>query len=204
MGLKKHLTRCLLAGIVAILPIAGLIITVGYVEYQIASSGLSKLPFYFPGFALLVSIVCIYLVGLAVSTLVGKWLWSGVDRLLDRMPVMGRLYQTLKQILGYGSGEDAIFQEVVLVPGRNDQADELGLVTNTISGEDGKPRLLVFVPSSPTPTSGRLIIIEPHVVKRLNMPVSEMLKVLVAVGKADLNLDTSEEGLKQAVSNIST
>ena len=126
MSVRKHVVRCLLAGMVAILPIGGLIITVGYVESQIAASGLMKLPFYFPGLALLVSVVLVYLVGLCASTLLGKWLWSRLDCLLDRMPILGGLYQTFKQLLGYGKGEHAIFQEVVLVPGLNDQAEELG------------------------------------------------------------------------------
>ena len=193
MSVRKHITRCMLAGTVAILPIAGLIITVGYVESQIATSGLARLPFYFPGFALLVSLAFVYLVGLGVSTFVGKWLWARLDRLLGRMPVLGQLYQTLKQILGYGKGEHAIFQEVVLVPGLNNQAEELGLVTNTIPGEDGKTKLVVFVPAAPTPTTGRLVIIEPQTVKRLKISVSETLKVLVAMGKAELTLDTPQE-----------
>ena len=189
IGVRKHITRCLLAGAVAILPIAGMIITVGYVESQIAASGLAELRFYFPGFALLVSLVLVYLVGLCVSTFVGKWLWARLDRLLDRMPILGQLYQTLKQVLGYGKGEHAIFQEVVLVPGLNEQAEEIGLVTNTLPAKDGKTKLVVFVPSAPTPTTGRLIIIEQETVKRLKMPVSETLKVLVAMGKAELTLD---------------
>jgi len=193
MNIRKHVSRCLLAGAVAALAMTGLILSVGYVEAQIASSGLAKLPFYFPGFALLASLVLVYLVGLGVTTFVGKWLWSRLDSLLDQMPILGQLYQTLKQILGYGSGEHAIFKEVVLVPGLEDQAEQLGLVTNTTLGEDGKPRLLVFVPSSPTPTTGRLLVIEPHAVKRLKMPVNEMLRVLVAMGKTEFNLDTAKD-----------
>jgi len=192
LNIRGHITRCLIAGAVAILPIAGLIITIGYVESQIANSGLSKLPFYFPGFGLLVSFALVYLVGLGVSTFVGKWLWSRLDRLLDRLPALGRLYQTLKQILGYGKGEDAIFQDVVLVPGLNDQSEELGLVTNKVTDEDGKTKLLIFVPASPTPTTGRLVVMEQENVRQLEMPVNETLKALVALGKTDINLKSPQ------------
>jgi uncharacterized membrane protein len=48
---------------------------------------------------------------------------------------------------------------------------------------------VIFVPSAPTPTTGRLVIIEQESVKRLKMPVSETLKVLVAMGKPELTLD---------------
>ena len=188
-SIRRHITRCLLAGAVAVLPIAGLIITIGYVESQISSSGLAKLPFYFPGFGLLASVILVYLVGLVVSTFIGRWLWARLDNLLDRVPALGGLYQTFKQILGYGKGEDAIFQEVVLVPGRNDQSEELGLVTNRVLDEDGSTKLLIFVPASPAPTTGRLVVMDPGAVRRLEMPVSETLKALVAMGKTEVRLE---------------
>ena len=186
--ISRHVTRCTMAGIVAILPVGGLIITIGYVESKISSSGLSKLPFYFPGFGLLATAILIYLVGLGITTFLGKWLYAHIDSLLDRLPALGRLYQTLKQILGYGVGEDAVFREVVLMPSRDSQSEELGLVTNKISDELGRTKLLVFVPGAPNPTTGRLVIVNQELVKPLAMPVNETLKALVSVGKAEIDL----------------
>lgn len=186
--ISRHVTRCTIAGIVAILPVGGLIITIGYVESKISSSGLSKLPFYFPGFGLLATAILIYLVGLGITTFLGKWLYAHIDSLLDRLPALGRLYQTLKQILGYGVGEDAVFREVVLMPSRDSQSEELGLVTNKISDELGRTKLLVFVPGAPNPTTGRLVIVNQELVKPLAMPVNETLKALVSVGKAEIDL----------------
>ena len=87
--LRKHITSSLIAGIVAILPVAGLIITIGYLESTISSSGLSKMPFYFPGFGLLSAIIFIYLIGLVVTTFIGKWIWKRVDSILDKLPALG-------------------------------------------------------------------------------------------------------------------
>lgn len=186
--ITKHITQCVIAGIVAILPIGGLIITISYVESKISSSGLSKLPFYFPGFGLLATGILIYLIGLGITTFLGKWLWAKVDRLIDRLPALGRFYQTLKQILGYGEGKDAIFHEVVLIPSRDSQSEELGLVTNRISDEAGRTKLIVFVPSAPNPTTGRLVVLNQESVKLLAMPVNETLKALVSVGKTEIDL----------------
>jgi uncharacterized membrane protein len=186
--LHKHITSCLIAGIVAILPVGGLIITVGYLESTISGSGLSKMPFYFPGFGLLAAAVFIYLIGLGVTTFIGKWIWKRVDSILDKLPALGRLYQTLKQILGYGEGEDAIFYEAVLVPSRDIQSEELGLVTNRISDDKGNEKLVIFIPGVPNPTSGRLIVMDEGSVKPLSMPVNETLKALVSMGKTDIDL----------------
>jgi uncharacterized membrane protein len=186
--LHKHITSSFIAGIVAILPVAGLIITIGYLESTISGSGLSKMPFYFPGFGLLVAVIFVYLTGLVVTTFVGKWIWKRADSILDRLPALGRLYQTLKQILGYGEGEDAIFHEAVLVPSRDTESEELGLVTNRISDDKGGIKLVIFVPGVPNPTSGRLIVMDEASVKPLSMPVNDTLKALVSMGKTEIDL----------------
>ena len=182
----KHVTKCLLAGIVALLPVGGLVLGVGYLEATISSAGLTALPFYFPGLGLLVAFLVIYLVGLTLTTFVGKWLWARIDRLLDRLPALGRLYVTLKQILGYGTGEDAVFREAVLVPVPGGGGEELGLVTNRVQLSDGSEQLVIFVPGSPNPTTGRLLFIAPDAVRPAGMPVNAVLKTLVAVGKTDI------------------
>jgi uncharacterized membrane protein len=110
----KHITGSLIAGIVVLLPVGGLIFIIGYLESTISSSGLSRTPFYFPGAGLLAAVIVIYLIGLFVTTFIGKWIWKRVDSILDELPALGSLYQTLKQILGYGEGKDAIFYEAVL------------------------------------------------------------------------------------------
>ena len=101
---------------------------------------------------------------------------------MHALPLLGKVYGTLKQILGYGEGEDALFQGVVLVPHHEDGHHELGLVTDRRTGAEGVVRLTVFVPHAPTPTTGRLIVIDESRVEPIDMPVSEAMKALVSVG----------------------
>jgi uncharacterized membrane protein len=184
--LSSHLTRCFLAGIVALLPIGGTILMIAYLESSVAGSWLARQPYYFPGAGLLLMAVVIYAVGLIATTVLGRWAWSSVDRLLDRLPVLGRLYQTLKQIVGVSEGKDAIFQQVVLVPARDTDAMEIGLVTHETVDSAGKKQRVVFVPSAPTPTSGRLLIVDETLLVPLNISASEALKALVSLGKISL------------------
>ena len=130
----------------------------------------------------------IYVIGLAVSTFVGRWLWSRVDLLLSKLPALGRLYQTLKEILGYGEGEDAIFQQVVWIPSRDLHGEEIGLVTNQTTDEDGEKKLTVFVPGAPNPTTGRLLIVDAKLARPVQLPVNDALKALVSVGKTPLTV----------------
>ena len=186
--ITRHFTTNLLAGLVALLPIGGLVITIAYMESTLSSAGLTKLPFYFPGMGILLALAIIYLIGLILTTFIGKWLWARIDRLLNRLPALGKLYGSLKQILGYGEGEQAVFQKTVLVPAQGGTGKELGLVTNTLALENGEQRWTVFIPGSPNPTSGRLIIVCPDQVELSSIPVNSVFKTLIAAGQFDLEI----------------
>ena len=193
--ITRHLSRCFIAGIVAMLPIGGLALTVWYLETTIAGAWPKQIKeYYFPGFGLLATAAIIYLVGLTVSTFLGRWLWSLVDTVLNKLPALGSFYQTLKQILGYGEGEDAIFQQVVLISSRDSDAEEVGLVTNRLTDEKGVEKLVIFIPGAPNPTLGRLLVTEASSIRLLDVPVNEALKALVSVGKTPIAIDKVRSG----------
>ena len=76
-----------------------------------------------------------------------------------------------------------MFRSVVLVPSRDLVGEELGLVTNETKDADGAEKITVFVPGAPNPTAGRLLLMDPGQVKKIDMPVNEALKALVSIGK---------------------
>lgn len=182
--ISRHLTGTLIAGLVALLPLLGVVLGLIAAEKAVADSWLAEQDFYFPGLGILAAIAATYAVGLTVTTLVGKFFWSLLDRALDNVPAVGALYRTLKQVLGYGEGKDAMFERVVLVPGRDREAKEIGLVTKTLPPLEtgGSRRLVVFVPAAPAPTSGRVVLLEESAVEPVDMSVHDALKFLVAAG----------------------
>jgi uncharacterized membrane protein len=182
--IRMHFVRSSLAGLVALLPLVGFVLTVVYFENQVAGVWLKQQGFYFFGLGLVLVLLLTYLVGLTVSTFLGNWLWKRLDRLLDQLPILGNLYQTFKQILGYGEGPKGLFQRVVLV--RSDAGDrrEIGLVTQEPSPASGQ-LLVVFVPTAPTPTGGRLIFVAPDRVEPSTMTVSQALQFVVSLGALD-------------------
>lgn len=180
--MSRHFVRCIIAGIVALLPIGGTVLAVAYAE-KVLSESWPEGYTYFWGMGLLMSVALLYLAGLFVTTFVGRWIWRRIDSLLQHLPILGGLYQTLKQILGYDSGADALFQQVALVPSDDTGGVQIGLVTNR--RDDGK--CCVFLPGSPNPTTGRMVIIEESRLEILNSSVSDALKSLVSVGKGELS-----------------
>ena len=189
-AISRHVSRCFFAGIVSLLPIGGLVLTVVFAETSIANSWLKDQNFYFPGLGLLAVAATTYAIGLIVSTFVGRWVWSRIDRLFSNLPALGQLYQTLKQILGCGEGSDALFQMVVLVPSREGGGHEIGLVTGDVpAGEEGVKRQIIFVPAAPNPTVGRLVVMDAAKTRPLDVPVNEALKALISVGKTPIFRD---------------
>ena len=186
-----HLTRCFLAGLVALLPIGGTILTVAWLESSIRAAFFSQSGFYFPGLGLLAVVVALYLIGLTITTFLGRWVFGLFDRGVNRLPLLGMFYRSLKQILGYGKGEDALFHRVVLVPSRETDGYQLGLTTRASLGTSTDSRELVFVPGSPNPTTGRLLLVESGSLRPAGLEVHQALELLVTMGKASHLPDTT-------------
>ncbi len=180
----QHVTRCLVAGIVALLPLGGVVFAIVGLEGVLTGSWRDKVSWYFPGLGLLLALVVVYLIGLFVTTFVGRWLWRRVDRLLERTPLLGTLYQSLKEVLGYDSTRERFFRGVVAVPA--DEGYEIGFVTGEGAGPNGAPHTLVFVPSVPNPTNGRLLLIDPARLVVLDVRTHDALRALVSMGKTPL------------------
>ncbi|MDA7662906.1 DUF502 domain-containing protein [Pirellulaceae bacterium] len=179
---QTHIWQCFVAGIVALLPIVGMIITIVYCEEMVSESWLSQQGFYFFGLGILIVLVATYFIGLFFSNVIGKWVWDSIDLILIRTPILGNLYQTLKQILGYGEGEDAIFQRVVFVKTKDFDGEEIGLVTRENIELESSEKLAVFLPFSPSPINGRLVFVDKSIVRESDMSVNDALKSLVSIG----------------------
>ena len=178
---SRHISRCLLAGLVAALPVGGTILIVALAEGLLRP--LLPSAIYFPGAGLLTVVLLLYLLGLAMTSFLGRWLWTRVDSFLSRLPALGGIYRTIKQVLGYGEGSGALFQRVVFVPDEATGAQELGLVTGSVA-EGGETRLLVFVPGSPNPSQGRLLLLPEGRAVGTDWKVDRALKALLSLGKA--------------------
>ena len=69
---------------------------------------------------------------------------------------------------------------------RVDDGFEIGLVTGTADGPDGTEHTLVFVPSSPNPANGRLLLLPPGRINKLDLRAADALRGLVSMGKTPL------------------
>jgi len=189
MGIMiKHFVKNFIAGMIAMLPIVSTLISLWFIERSLSLSGIADLAFYFPGLGIILAVVTLYLVGLVATSFLGKFVWSRIDLIFERIPAIGQIYKAIKEILGYDTGDEAVFKAVVLYKDAASDSEELGLVTKEYQDDEGCSKSFVYVPNSPTPTSGRLVIIDSDKLKEIDMTPNEALKMILAVGKMDMKM----------------
>lgn len=187
MSLKKIFTT----GLLTILPLA---ITI-YVFFLIFSfldnliGDLIKAIFNYrvPGIGFAAGLVLIMLVGFIASNIIGSRLIGYSDGILQRLPLAKGIYSSAKQIIDAFTvqGKNA-FQKVVLLEYPRKGLFVLGFVTGSSRGEiqdkTHETTLNIFVPTTPNPTSGMLILAPVHEVIELGMTVEEGMKVIISGG----------------------
>jgi uncharacterized membrane protein len=180
-SLQKHLRNTFLTGIFAAIPLAATAFVIWYVEKSTREPLNALFGVNIPFIGVVAALVLIYLLGLLVSSLIGKLCINLIDRLLSRIPVLRDLYQAWKHISITPGGKEGIFAKVVLIPDAGGHARTLGFTSG--EGIDGDPRTTcVFVPAAPNPTSGRLYFIPLASCIFLDTSVEEAFKMILSGG----------------------
>ena len=181
MSLKNHFRTVLLAGVFAATPLVVTVFFVWYVESVTRQPVRELTGLNIPFLGVVLALILIYLLGLIVTSLFGKWLISRVDALLLRVPVLRELYQAWKHVSVTPGGREGIFARVVLVPAEHGRARTLGFT----SGEaiEGDPATCcVFVPAAPNPMNGRLLFVPIAECVLLSTTAEEAFKWILSGG----------------------
>ncbi len=130
--------------------------------------------------------VIIYLVGLVTTHFLGKRLMHLGNSVVDRIPVVSGVYRAARQATEVfstvGSGSNGKFSSVVLVEFPGNGLRSIGLVTARLKDQDGNQLLAVYMPTSPLPTSGFLVILPEDRVTPTDMAVDDAVKLIVSAG----------------------
>lgn len=175
------LRRNFITGAFALGPIALTVYGVCYIESLTADVSRWLFGQHVWGVGLIVAACLIYLVGAAINTWLGKWAVGLTDRLMARVPVIGTLYGSWKQIAYTPGGGDGVFARVVLVPVDDSQNRQLGFAA---AAESDKPDadVTVFLPAVPNPLAGRLVLVPVGRLIELPIGVEEAFKFLLSNG----------------------
>jgi len=141
------------------------------------------------GYILPLLLVCV--LGAILASVVGKTLWKLFDRALHKVPLIKRVYPYLKQITDFALADGKMaFKKVVAVEYPRKGIWAMGLVTGAGveslvkagSFEKNQDFVTIFIPSSPTPFTGYVIIVEKEDVIELDVSIEEALRFTVSGG----------------------
>jgi uncharacterized membrane protein len=191
----RTVRRYLVAGILVWLPI----LAVGWVIVflaQLTDRTLLLVPqayrpealfgFALPGLGALLAFVILLVTGLLVTNLIGRQLVMYWEELLQRIPIVRSIYSSVKGLAESAFSQDSAFRKVVLIPYPRAGVWSIGFLTSEnlgeISAKTGVPSACVFIPTTPNPTSGFIVIVPRAEVIELSMNVDAAMKMIVTLG----------------------
>ena len=184
----RHTKSYIFKGLLALIPIALTVFTINilyvFIDKQIMDIIDAYTGFHIPGLGLLIFIVLLYATGVIASNVVGRRLFSLLETVTGRIPLLKTAYQVGKQLSGTLSlPEKNIFKKAVLVDYFKPGAWVIGFVTGEILDErTGTSLLKIFIPTVPNPTSGFLVIIGEELVQETAWSVEDAMKMVISGG----------------------
>ena len=146
----------------------------------------SYLPYSIPGIEIIISILIITIVGGLSLSFFGKKILKLIDDLFKRIPLLRTIYTAISQMTETFSNKDSDKKSVVLIEYPRKGVWAVGFATKENTGEMAvktKQKLInVFVPTTPNPTSGFLLMFPIDEVIYLNMTFEEASKFIVSAG----------------------
>ncbi|MBN1505076.1 MAG: DUF502 domain-containing protein [Candidatus Eisenbacteria bacterium] len=141
-----------------------------------------------PGLGLAATLILVLLAGLVATNIFGRHMLSYIDRGLSKIPIVSGIYVSTKQFVeAIGATNTKSFKRVVLIEYPRRGLITFAFVTKdayTVVGKDGTKCEVVnvFVPSTPNPTTGFLIILPKSQVIGVDLTVEEGVKMIVSGG----------------------
>ena len=186
-----------IAGVVVLIPI-GFTLYLSKILIGISSKILPKninpnnyLPFEIPGIEILISIIFITFVGGLSLSFLGKRILKLIDDLFKRIPFLRTVYSAIVQMTETFSKKDDGKKSVVIIEYPRKGVWAVGFATRENNGEmakkTNKKLINVFVPTTPNPTSGFLLMFPIDEVIYLDMTFEEASKFIVSAGTSSKN-----------------
>ncbi len=192
-----NLRKYLIAGLLVWLPLAATIVIVKFV-IDILDKTILLIPpefrpeavfgFAIPGFGILVSIAVLIVTGMLAANLFGRRLVGLWEAILGRIPLVRTIYSSVKQVTEtLLATKSTAFRKVVLVEFPRKGAWSVGFLTNreviaAAASTSGRDLVSVFVPTTPNPTTGFIMMLPAEEVTELPISVEDGFKYIISMG----------------------
>jgi len=146
------------------------------------------LGFRIPGLGLLIVIVILFLTGMLVANVFGRYLVGLGEKILAKIPLVRSIYNGVKKVMQtvLSSAGDRAFRKVLLIryphAGTWTIAFQTAITNGEVRHRVGEELVTVYVPTTPNPTSGYMLMVPIKDVIELQMSVDEALKLVISLG----------------------
>lgn len=205
----KGLKRSFIAGLIVLMPLGVTFIVIRFLLEKIGQpasvvffgswlNNLDKqwIEFFASLLSILIVIGLITMFGWLSKFFLGKTFLKFTESLIQNIPFINTIYNTVKQIVDtIGQNQKAVFEKAVLVQFPSKGMYSIGFLTNRAQGEvqeKTKENVCnVFVPTTPNPTTGFLIMVPEADLVLLDMSVGDAIKLIISGGTVIPNLPNS-------------
>ncbi len=141
--------------------------------------------------ALLIAVMLLFLIGFSVRSFFGKRLYHVGEKILERIPVINKIYIWVRQISeAFLAQRQTLFKEVVLVEYPRKGLYSVAFVTapvapdleDQLKRDDAGNHVSLFIPTTPNPTSGLMIIAPRRDLQPLDISVADAMKLIISAG----------------------
>lgn len=192
----KSIRSYLIAGLVVWLPILVTFVVVKFIV-DLLSQSVALLPDAYhpeqlfgvniPGLGVLLSLLLLLFTGIVATNFLGQHFVRFTESLLERIPLVRTVYNSTKQVINaILSTNSQAFRKVLLVEYPRKGMWSIAFQTN-VAGFTGQQAsdeqmISIFIPTTPNPTSGFLMMVPKSDVTELNMTIDEALKCVISLG----------------------
>ena len=194
-SLALKLRNYFITGIVVLIPIGFTLYLSRFlinISTKLVPAGLNPnnyIPYAIPGIEILLTIIFITIVGGLSLSFLGKKILQIVDNLFKRIPILRTIYSAIVQLTDSFRNQEGSKKSVVLVEYPRKGSWAVGFATKENKGElkdkTNKELINVFVPTTPNPTSGFLLMFPKEDVIYLDMNFEEASKFIVSAGTSN-------------------
>jgi uncharacterized membrane protein len=140
-------------------------------------------PWFEGSLALALTLLGFYLLGWASTRVIGRRLLGWLESLLDRVPLAKAIYGSVKKLVAAFQTTGRSAQQVVLISFPSEEMKAVGLVTRTVLDRDtGEELAVVYVPTSPNPTSGYIEIVPASRVVPTDWTLDDAMRFIISGG----------------------
>jgi len=185
----RHIKTYIFRGFLAIIPLILSFFAIQFLYLTIDRrvTGLIEriIGFRIPGLGIILVLILLYLLGLAASNWIGKRVFNFIDRITAGIPLIKTIYKLGKQIgEAFSLPEKQVFKRAVMIEQFRPGVWSIGFVAGQVIDKEakGEKLLKVFIPTTPNPTTGFMVMVRESQVRNLEWTITEAINSILSGG----------------------